>query len=91
MDILTGIAVIGGICVLVLLIGAIKRGTVFVWNFVLRVVLGFVAIYFVNQGIAMMGYPKLSVGINLISFLTCGTLGFPGLAVLYGFMAYKLL
>ncbi len=86
-----GMALIGGSCVLVLMIGFLKRKSWYLVKFLLRGVLGMGAAILLNQGIAMMGYPMLRVGINCISFLTCGILGLPGLAVLYGYLGYKIL
>ena len=59
-------------------------------NFVMRCVLGSIAIYFVNAVLAKMGI-SLNVGINAATVLTSGILGFPGLLALYGIGIYKFL
>lgn len=72
-----------GICVLLLLGFAWRRRLEWLVNFLLRGVLGAVAIYFINLAVTGQGYPAL-VGINPVTVLTCSMLGFPGLAALYG-------
>ena len=47
-------------------------------------------IFFVNQYLEYRGI-SLRVGLNGISFLTSGILGVPGVAMLYGILAYKIL
>ena len=47
-------------------------------------------IFFINQYLEYKGI-SLSVGLNGISFLTSGLLGIPGVAMLYGILAYKIL
>lgn len=56
-------------------------------NFLLRAVFGMIAIFLVNsflQGRGLQG----SVGMNPLSFMTSGILGFPGVALLYGIKIY---
>ncbi|MCI9438509.1 MAG: Pro-sigmaK processing inhibitor BofA [Lachnospiraceae bacterium] len=59
-------------------------------NLVMRSILGTIAIYFVNAALEKAGI-SLGVGINAVTVLTSGILGFPGLLVLYGIGIYKLL
>ena len=85
-----GMAVILGVCVIVLLIGAFGRKIEWIINFVLRAVMGTIGIYFLNsflfsRQIAGMG------GINPMTVLTSGILGFPGIIVLYGINFFKVL
>lgn len=61
-----------------------------VLNFVMRAVLGTIAIYFINTALEKVGI-SLGVGINAATVLTSGILGFPGLLALYGIGFYKLL
>ena len=61
-----------------------------VLNFVMRGILGTIAIYFINAVLEKMGF-SLGVGINAATVLTSGILGFPGLMALYGIGFYKLL
>lgn len=59
-------------------------------NFILRSILGVIAIYFINAALAERGI-SLGVGINIYTVLTSGILGFPGVAALYGIGLYKFL
>ncbi len=61
-----------------------------VLNFVMRAVLGTIAIYFINTALEKVGI-SLGVGINAATVLTSGILGFPGLLALYGIGIYRLL
>lgn len=86
----TGIIIIAGMCVIVLAIVAFSRKAEFVINFILRAVSGAIGIYFVNQILAWQGIAA-GVGINALTVLTSGVLGFPGLVLLYGINVYKIL
>ncbi len=59
-------------------------------NILLRGLLGTLAIYFINSALEAMGL-SLGVGINAVTVLTSGILGFPGLLALYGIGFYKFL
>ena len=59
-------------------------------DFLLRMILGTLTMFFVNALLERMGICGV-VGVNGTTVLTCGILGFPGLAVLYVFGFYKLL
>lgn len=59
-------------------------------NFVMRGILGTIAIYFINMALERMGI-SAGVGINAATVLTSEILGFPGLLALYGIGFYKLL
>ena len=78
-----GIIMIGGACGLVLLIAAMRSKTELLLNFILRCVLGTLAIYFINAFLDAQGFPG-HVGIGAASVIVCGTLGFPGVLLLYG-------
>lgn len=86
----TGIAVIVGICLLVLLIGIIKQKAEHVVNFVVRMAVGAVAIVFCNQLLSKNGI-DIMVGLNPWSLTTVGLLGVGGFTLLYGIMAYRLM
>ncbi len=83
-----GTILIIGVCAVTLLIGALRKNKEWLLNFVLRAVLGAVAILFVNGGMLRLGMES-RVGLNAITILTSGILGFPGLALLYGIHFYK--
>lgn len=84
----TGIAVIVGICLLVLLIGIIKQKAEHVVNFVVRMAVGAAAIIFCNQLLSKNGI-DIMVGLNPWSLTTVGLLGAGGFTLLYGIMAYR--
>ena len=82
MDLKYGVLAVAGICVLVLLIGVL--------NFTVRIVVGFIGVYFLNAFLARQGI-DVAVGLNVFSALTLGTLGMGGFALLYGIMFLQLL
>lgn len=86
----TGIFMIIGMCALVLFIVAYRRRLEFVINFILRGVVGTIAIYAINS-ILLNQQIEARVGINLFSVLTSGTLGIPGVFLLYGVQIYHFL
>jgi len=77
-------------CVIVLLMGAVKKKIEWLLNVVMRGILGTIAIYFINGLLASVGI-SLGVGINAVTVLTTGILGIPGLLALYGLGIYQLL
>ena len=85
-----GMLAILGVCLIVLLIGAMGRKVEWLVNFVLRAVMGAVGIYCINYVLAMQQI-SVAVGINPFTILTSGILGFPGIAVLYGIHFFKIL
>ncbi len=67
-----------------------ERVFVMVTNFILRAVLGMGLIFFINHYV-LPDENSLAVGMNLLSFLTSGTLGIPGVCLLYGILFYRTL
>lgn len=59
-------------------------------NFIVRAVVGMGLIFLANQFLDYRNIP-ISVGLNLITFLTSGVLGIPGVAMLYGIMFYQIM
>nr|WP_294492854.1 pro-sigmaK processing inhibitor BofA family protein [uncultured Mediterraneibacter sp.] len=59
-------------------------------NFLIRAVVGMALIFFINQYIIPPD-SSINVGLNAVSFLTSGTLGIPGVGLLYGIMCYQIL
>jgi len=57
-------------------------------NFFVRMIVGVTLIFFINQFLASKDI-ALSVGINLVTAVTSGTLGVPGVCLLYGIVFYK--
>lgn len=85
-----GMLAILGVCLIVLIIGALGRKVEWVVNFILRAVMGSVGIYCLNYFLALRQI-SVAVGINPLTILTSGILGFPGIAVLYGIHFFKIL
>ena len=85
-----GTIIIIASCVVVLIVGAMKRKTEWLLNVLMRGILGTIAIYFINNALSGFGIP-IEVGINPVTVLTSGILGFPGLMALYGIGIYKIL
>lgn len=59
-------------------------------DFMVRAILGLALIFFTNQFWIYQEMP-ITVGINAISLLVSGVLGFPGVAALYGMVALAIL
>ena len=59
-------------------------------NFFIRAVVGMALIFFINQYVIPPD-SSINVGLNAVSFLTSGTLGIPGVGLLYGIMCYQIL
>ena len=78
-----GFAAIMAVCLVVLAIGAMGRKVEWLVNFILRAVMGTIGIYAINYMLAQRQI-QVAVGINPLTILTSGALGFPGVAVLYG-------
>lgn len=78
------------VCIVVLLLGALKKKMEWLLNVIMRSILGTLAIYFINAGLGMMGI-SLEIGVNVTTVLTCAVLGIPGLLALYGIAVYRML
>ena len=59
-------------------------------NFFIRAVIGMALIFFINQYVIPPD-SSINVGLNAVSFLTSGTLGIPGVGLLYEIMCYQIL
>lgn len=79
-----------GAAVLLLILSFFVRKAEWLINFVLRSIMGTIAIYFINMGITFLGFTTV-VGINAASVLTTGILGIPGIVMLYGLSIYRML
>ena len=86
----TGMLLIAGTCVLVLLIGSIKNRMEWILNFGIRTVMGGIAICFINSVMQKWGI-DCQAGLGPVSLLTSGTLGFSGVSLLYAVSAFHLL
>lgn len=57
-------------------------------NFLVRMVVGITLIFFINQFLVSKDI-SVSVGINPVTAVTSGTLGVPGVCLLYGIVLYE--
>ncbi len=64
-----------------------KRGFELILNFFVRVIVGITLIFFVNQFLIEKNMES-NVGINPVTMITSGTLGVPGVTLLYGISFY---
>lgn len=60
----------------------------FMVNFMIRMILGLTMIFFINGFLVSRDIP-VRVGMNPITLATSGTLGVPGVALLYGIAFYE--
>ena len=77
-----------GVCAAVLLLVSLHNRAEWLLNFILRMVMGSLAILVINASLLSLGISG-GVGLNPTTVLTTGVLGFPGLAALYGIFLYK--
>lgn len=80
------LAIVASLCGVVLLIAFMKQRAQLLLAFLVRMIVGAAAIYFINGFLAEQGIP-VAVGLNPISLLTTGILGSSGLALLYAILA----
>ena len=59
-------------------------------NFFIRAIVGMTLIFFINQFV-IPDDSSINVGLNALSFLTSGSLGIPGVCLLYGIVCYMIL
>ncbi len=90
MENITSFSIIAGALALVLGIAVMKQRSQFLWGFLVRAVLGAICIVFTNDFLAAQGI-SVAVGLNPVSLLTVGSLGFGGFAALYGILFTQLL
>lgn len=78
-----------GILAVVLVMGTLRNHVETIINFVLRGILGMMMIYFINYFFSSR-MPGMEMGYNLVTFLTSGILGFPGILLLYAINLYMI-
>lgn len=59
-----------------------------VFRFVIRAIMGAGLIFVINQYV-LPEASSLNVGLNLLTLLTSGTLGIPGVGLLYGILLFR--
>lgn len=67
-----------------------KRFHSLIFFFLVRATLGMFLIFFIDQWV-LSADSSINVGLNPVSFLTSGTLGIPGVCLLYGITWYQIL
>lgn len=87
---MTAYGILAGSCALVLGISVLKQRAQIVLNFLVRMVLGVFGIVIVNHLLKTQGI-SIAVGLNPLTLLTTGTLGFGGVALLYAILLLQIL
>ena len=87
MDTSTGMLLIIAACVLVLVIGVLRRKAAFFLHFLVRMLVGGMAIYLTNGCLASVGI-GVAVGLNLWNLCIVGCLGTGGFGMLYAILLY---
>ncbi|MDD7643310.1 MAG: pro-sigmaK processing inhibitor BofA family protein [bacterium] len=83
----TGMILIVAACVFVLVIGVLRRKAAFLLHFLVRMIIGGMAIYVTNGCLASAGI-GLAVGLNIWNLFTVGCLGTGGFGLLYAILLY---
>lgn len=65
-----------------------NKAAILAVRFLVRAVIGLALIYVINQYF-LPGENSWKVGLNTVSFLTSGSLGIPGVCLLYSIMIYQ--
>ena len=90
MDVRMSMEILAGVCGLVLVILFLKKNMQFFLQFLLRTGIGAVAILWIDTILMRQGI-NVSVGLNLVTLLTSGSLGIPGVALLFAISALEIL
>lgn len=85
-----GAFLIIGVCGILFLILAVKTNSHLILNMILRCVSGSLMIFVINKLLENTDF-LVSVGLNPVTVLTTGILGFPGVILLFGIKFYMLL
>jgi len=88
MDKMIAMQVLAGACGLVLMIVLVKSKMQFFLEFLLRAGVGMAAILWGNSVLLQHGI-AISVGLNFWSLLTSGSLGIPGVVLLFAISAIQ--
>lgn len=90
MELYQGAFIIIAVFGILMLILAVKTNSVIILNFLLRSIAGALVVFGINQILEFYNF-SIGVGINPITVLTSGILGFPGVILLFGIKIYSLL
>jgi inhibitor of the pro-sigma K processing machinery len=82
-----GMILMAAACILVLLIGVLRRKAAFLLHFLVRLLVGALAISFTNHCLAAVGI-GIAVGLNLLTLCFVGSLGIGGFGMLYAILLY---
>lgn len=88
MDKMLSMQILAGVCGLVLLIVLMKRKMQFFLEFLMRAGVGAAMILWMNSILAGQGI-EVFVGINFLSLLTSGSLGIPGVVLLFAILTLQ--
>lgn len=77
-----GIIAIVIVCLVVLLLGNMRKKSMSILMLVQRTIVGFLAIVGMNRLFMVLAIP-LFVGVNIWTLLTCAILGIPGVCMLF--------
>ena len=88
MELYQGAFIIIAVLGILMLILAVKTNSVLILNFVLRSIAGTLVIFGVNQILEFYDF-SIGVGVNPVTVLTSGILGFPGVILLFGIKIYS--
>ena len=77
-----GIIAIVIVCLVVLLLGNMRKKSMSILMLVQRTIVGFLAILGMNRLFVVLAIP-LFVGVNIWTLLTCAILGIPGVCMLF--------
>jgi inhibitor of the pro-sigma K processing machinery len=80
-------ALIAAACVLVLAIGILRRKAAFLLHFLVRALVGALAICFTNSCLSAAGI-SIAVGLNALTLCVVGSLGIGGFGMLYAILLY---
>ena len=90
MELYQGAFIIVAVFGILMLILAVKTKSAIILNFLLRSIVGTLVIFGVNQMLEFYDF-SIGVGLNPVTVLTSGILGFPGVILLFGIKIYSLL
>jgi inhibitor of the pro-sigma K processing machinery len=87
MDKSMGMILMVAACVLVLVIGVLRRKAAFLLHFLVRALVGALAIGFTNSCLSAAGI-GIALGLNLLTLCVVGSLGIGGYGMLYAILLY---
>lgn len=83
-----GEIIIIGVCGIIILILTVKANSPFIFKLILRSLVGSILILGGNQLLHLYGFAG-NIGLNPVTVLTTGILGFPGVILLFSIIIYS--